>query len=174
MAKGKKHFLSSFLSMIFADCDTVGVGRVLWPPIGVWGNAPVFMGNISFFILPTFRFIPVAQKKGMAFLKTFSCKTFSYASKKWLVQTEFNSYHLHRSQPNSIAYLRKSEYHSQAGSTSKYETEQINGYWHWRPDMILVQLPTLSDFEAKNFTPEKCVTWHCSLTTEQLLCIKYQ
>ena len=39
-------------------------------------------GQYKFLYPPHVRFIPVAQKKGMAFLKTFSCKTFFYASKK--------------------------------------------------------------------------------------------
>ena len=42
-------------------------------------------GQYKFLYPSHIRFIPVAQKKGMAFLKTFSCNTFSYASKKWLV-----------------------------------------------------------------------------------------
>ena len=77
-------------------------------------------------IVTHIRFIPVAQKKGMAFLKTFSCNTFSYASKKWLVQTEFNSTtKLDRSQ-SPFYFVPQEKWISQsAGLTS---TTQICSY----------------------------------------------
>ena len=43
-----------------------------------------------------------------------------------------------------------------------------------KPDMIFVQKFTQPDFQAKSFTPQKCVICDFFLAKQQRKCIKYQ
>ena len=44
----------------------------------------------------------------------------------------------------------------------------------YNPDMIFVKNFTQPDFQAKKFTPEKCVNCDIFLANQQSKCIKYQ